>query len=109
MFARLFLAGLLASISFVPAAAAGASDSGNSTETAKGNFSTADTDIGTLLDNPATRAILDKHVPELAENPQIGMARAMTLRQIQGFASDMLTDEILASIDADLAKLSGGT
>ena len=69
-------------------------------------YSTAATDIGTLLDNPQTRAVLDKHLPSFAGNPQIAMARAMTLRQIQSFASDMLTDEILAKVDADLALIA---
>ncbi len=69
-------------------------------------FSTEATDIGTLLDNPQTRAVLDKHMPSFASNPQIAMARAMTLRQIQSFASDMLSDEVLAKVDADLAKLA---
>jgi hypothetical protein len=69
-------------------------------------FSTAATDIGTLLDNPQTRAVLDKHMPAFAANPQIEMARAMTLRQIQSFAADMLTDEVLAKVDADLAKIA---
>ena len=68
-------------------------------------FSTAQTDIGTLLDNPLTRAVLDKHMPAFAGNPQIEMARAMTLRQIQSFAADMLTDEVLARVDADLAAI----
>ena len=68
-------------------------------------FSTAGTDIGTLLDNPQTRAVLDKHMPTFAANPQIEMARAMTLRQIQSFAADMLTDEVLAKVDADLAMI----
>lgn len=69
-------------------------------------FSTAATDIGTLLDNPLTRAVLDKHLPGFAGNPQIEMARAMTLRQIQSFAGDMLTDEVLAKVDADLANIA---
>ena len=69
-------------------------------------FSTAQTDIGTLLDNPQTRAVLDKHMPSFGGNPQIAMARSMTLRQIQSFASDMLTDEILAKVDTDLAKIA---
>lgn len=68
-------------------------------------FSVADTDIGTLLDNPATKAILDRHLPEFGGNPQIAMARPMTLKQIQSFAADMLTDEVLANIDADLANV----
>lgn len=68
-------------------------------------YSTAETDIGTLLDNPQTRAVLDRHMPSFAANPQIEMARAMTLRQIQSFAADMLTDDVLAKVDADLAKI----
>lgn len=69
-------------------------------------YSTSATEIGTLLDNPQTRAVLDKHMPAFASNPQIEMARAMTLRQIQSFAADMLTDEVLAKVDADLAKIT---
>jgi hypothetical protein len=33
------------------------------------------------------------------------MARGMTLKQIQQFAGDAVTDEALAKIDADLAKI----
>ena len=68
-------------------------------------YSTAATTIGELLDNPATKAVLDKHLPELATNPQLDMARSMTLKQIQGFAGDMLSDEVLAKVDADLAAI----
>ncbi len=72
---------------------------------AKPAFTTADTDIGTLLDNPATKAILVKNLPGLADNPQIDMARAMTLKQIQNFAPDMITDAALAKIDGELAAI----
>jgi len=69
-------------------------------------YTTAETDIGTLVDNAETKAILDKHMPGFSDNQQIAMARAMTLKQIQSFASDQITDEKLAAIDADLAKLT---
>lgn len=69
-------------------------------------YSTATTDIGTLLDNPATKAVLDKNMPGFSANPQIDMARSMTLKQIQQFAGDQMTDEVLAKVDADLAKIS---
>lgn len=72
---------------------------------AEAKYTTAETQIGTLLDNAETKAVLDKHIPTFASNPQIGMARAMTLKQIQGFAGDGLSDEVLAKIDADLAKV----
>jgi len=72
---------------------------------AKPAYSTAETTIGDLIDNPATKAVLDKHLPGFSDNQQISMARAMTMRQIQSFAADMLPDDKLALIDADLAAL----
>lgn len=68
-------------------------------------YSTAETDLGTLLDNPATKAVLEKHLPQLVANERISMARGMTLRSIQPMAGDMLSDEALAKVDADLAKI----
>ncbi|MET0586915.1 MAG: hypothetical protein ABWZ75_00200 [Novosphingobium sp.] len=68
-------------------------------------YSTAETDIGTLLDNPATKAVLDKHMPGFSANPQIDMARSMSLKQVQQFAGDQMTDDVLAKVDADLAKI----
>ena len=76
-----------------------------STHATQGKYSTADTDIGTLLDDPATRAILDKHLPGFSANPQVGMARGMTLKGIQSYAPN-ITDEVLAAIDAELAALA---
>ncbi|MCI4592063.1 hypothetical protein MOK15_18405 [Sphingobium sp. BYY-5] len=63
------------------------------------------TDIGTLLDDPAARTILDKHLPGFSANEQIGMARGMTLKAVQQYASDMVTDKALAAIQNDLSKL----
>lgn len=77
-----------------PAAAAG-----------KAAFSTTDTDLGVLLDNPDTKAVLTKHIPAMVNNEQITMARSMTLRSLQQYAADTLTDPTLAAIDADLAKV----
>ena len=68
-------------------------------------LSVADSTIGTLLDNPAAKAVLMKHVPALAGNAQIEMARTMTLKQIQSYAGDALSDEVLAKIDLDLAAI----
>lgn len=68
-------------------------------------YSTSDTTIGALLDDPAAKAVLDKILPEFSTNPQIEMARGMTMKAIQPFAGDKLTDEKLAAIDAELAKL----
>ncbi|WP_226016537.1 hypothetical protein [Novosphingobium sp. FKTRR1] len=68
-------------------------------------YTTADTEIGTLIDDPAAKLILDKIVPGMTTNPQIDMARSMTLKSIQQFAADQLTDARLAQIDAEFAKL----
>jgi len=64
------------------------------------------TSIGDLLDNPQAKAVLEKHIPEMIANPQFEMARGMTLKQIQGFAGDALSDDKLAAINAELAKLA---
>lgn len=68
-------------------------------------LSTADTTIGDLLDNPAAKAVLEKHLPALVGNAQIEMARSMTLKQIQPMAGEMLSDELLAKVDIDLAAI----
>jgi hypothetical protein len=73
---------------------------------AQAAYSTAETDLGTLLDDPAARAVLEKHVPSLINNSQIEMARSMTLKGLQQYAADTVTDAALAAIDADLAKLA---
>ena len=72
---------------------------------AAAKYTTADTDVGTLLDNPATKAILAKYLPELVSSPQIDMARSMTLQSMQNYAPDKLTNETLAKVDAELAKV----
>jgi para-nitrobenzyl esterase len=72
---------------------------------AKPKYTTAETDIGTLLDDPAAKAIIDKYIPGMTSNEQIEMARSMTLKTIQTYAPDDVTDARLAQIDADLAKL----
>lgn len=68
-------------------------------------YNVNDTDIGTLLDDPASKAVLDKYMPGFSANPQIEMARSMTLKVVQQFAGDMMSDEILAKIQAGIAAL----
>jgi len=60
--------------------------------------------IGELLDNPATKAVLAKHLGAMIENPQFAMARGLTLKQLQPHVKDVLTDEVLALIADELAK-----
>ena len=68
-------------------------------------YTSADTEIGTLLDDPAARAILERAIPGMTGNDQIDMARSMTLKMIQPHAADQITDAKLHEIDAEFAKL----
>ncbi|WP_322404637.1 hypothetical protein [Massilia luteola] len=61
--------------------------------------------VSDLLDEPAAKEVLYKHVPALKGNDQMDLARAMPLRALQPYAEDTFTDKILDAIDADLAKL----
>ena len=68
-------------------------------------FSIETSSIGDLLDNADAKAVLDKHMPGFSANEQIAMARSMTLKQIQGFAPDRFSDDLLAKIDTDLKAI----
>ena len=68
-------------------------------------YSTEESPIGELLDYEKTRAVLEKHIPEFVKAERIDEARGMTLRGVQPYAAEMLTDEVLDKIDADLAKV----
>ena len=61
--------------------------------------------IGEFIDNPKLKPILDKYLPGFSANEQVNMARGMTLRSIQSFSPDTLTDDALGKIDAEVAKL----
>jgi hypothetical protein len=74
-------------------------------QAAGAHYSSAETDIGTILDDPAARAVVDKHIPGFSSQDQIEMARTMTLKGIQQYAPDKYSDKVLAEIDADFAKL----
>lgn len=82
-----------------------AAEAGSTTAAAAAPYSAANTEIGVLLDDPAAKAVLEKVFPGMTTNPQIDMARAMTMKGIQQYNPEMVTDEKLAELDAELAKL----
>jgi hypothetical protein len=97
---------LVASLALcAPLTAVLAQDPAPTASSAESHYTTSDTNIGTLMDDPAAHAVVDKHLPGMLDGPQIGMARSMTLKAIQPYASDKITDQALADIDAELAKL----
>jgi hypothetical protein len=64
-----------------------------------------DSKVGDLLDNPQAKAILDKHMQGFSTNPQVSMARGMTLKMTAGFSGGKITAEMLNAVNADLAAL----
>jgi hypothetical protein len=43
---------------------------------------TLDTTLGTVLDNPQAKAVLDQYLPGVSTTPMVAMARGMTLNMI---------------------------
>jgi cytochrome P450 len=73
---------------------------------AAARYSTADTKIGSLLADPAARAVVDKYFPGVSDDKRIAMAKGMTLRAVQKFAPDKFKTEALDAADAELARLT---
>lgn len=100
---RLTLIAFAAALALTPAIAS--AQAAAPAAAAAAHYSTENTTIGELLADPAAKAAVEKHVPGMLSNDQIDMARDMTLKQIQQFAPDNLSDKNLADIDAEFAKL----
>ncbi len=58
-----------------------------------------------LLGDKAASAVLRKYLGPLLENPAIGMAMDMSLRQVAAYAPDKLDNELIEVIDRELAEL----
>jgi para-nitrobenzyl esterase len=71
---------------------------------ASGHYSSLITPLGTMLDDPSAKAVLEKEIPDVVNSDKIGMARGQTLVALQPYLPQ-LTDAKLAAIDAELAKL----
>ena len=78
---------------------------GASTAAAKPARTAAQVPMEELMDNPKSNAVLVKHAPALASNPQLSMARGMTLAEVAGYAEAGLTPELVNAIVADLNKM----
>ena len=75
-----------------------------------GIYSTKTTQMGVLLADPAAKAILEKIIPDLVRNPDMqDRASGMTLVEIseaiKPYSPAVLAEPVLASIDAEFAKL----
>jgi hypothetical protein len=87
---------MLASPAFAQAAAAAKS----------AHYSVSETLVGTLLDDPAAVEILKRMIPTVYANDQFQSAgRTLTLKAIQQYEPDALSDENLAKIQAEFDKI----
>lgn len=65
----------------------------------------ADTPLETIVADPAAKAALDKTLPNISKHPAFDQFKAMSLRQLQPYASDKISEEAVAKVDADLKAL----
>jgi hypothetical protein len=66
---------------------------------------TVDTPIRDLLADARAAAVLEKHIPGVAEHPARPQFEAMSLKQVQPLSQGMITDAMLAAIDTELKAL----
>lgn len=70
-------------------------------------YSVSTTQVGTLLDDPRTKAILERMIPTVYANEMFQtMGRSQTLRSIQQYEPVALSDAVLAAIQAEFDKLA---
>ena len=68
---------------------------------------TLDTTLGTLLDDPQAKAVLDRYLPGISSNPLAQMAKGMSLRMVLSMpqaAQLGLTEEKAEEILAEVNK-----
>lgn len=66
---------------------------------------TIDSTIEALVADPATKAVLDKHLPGIDRHPAYAQFKGMTLRQVAPFSQGHITDAKIAAIDVDLKAI----
>ncbi|HTM94273.1 MAG TPA: hypothetical protein VL100_00430 [Croceibacterium sp.] len=100
---RTLISVALASVAAAASPAAFAQDTQAATAA---HYSVATTLVGTLLDDPAAAAILQRLVPTVYANDMFKtMGRDLTLKAIQQFEPDALNDDNLAKIQAEFDKI----
>ncbi len=66
---------------------------------------TIDSSIETIAANPKGKAILDATFPGMLAHESYAMFKGMSLKQVQPYANGRITDEQVAKVAAELAKL----
>jgi hypothetical protein len=66
----------------------------------------AESKMGELLDNAASKTVLAKYLPDLDKGgPMLKMARGMTLKAVAAFPQAKISAEQLKIIDTELKSL----
>ncbi|MEN2747012.1 hypothetical protein [Sphingomonas sp. T9W2] len=66
---------------------------------------TIDSSIETIAANPRGKAILDATFPGMLAHESYAMFKGMSLKQVQPYANGRITDEQVAKVAAELAKI----
>jgi para-nitrobenzyl esterase len=72
----------------------------------RSNFSATRTPLGTLLKDPASRAVIDELVPDLPKHPMINLAKAMPLDKVLELSADAVTPETAAELRARIGRIT---
>jgi hypothetical protein len=71
---------------------------------------TLDSTLGTLLDEPKAKAVLEQYIPGISTNPMVGMVKGMTLNNLLAMpqaAQFGLTKEKVEQILVEVNKQLG--
>jgi hypothetical protein len=66
---------------------------------------TIDSSIESIAANPRGKAILDATFPGMLAHESYPMFKGMSLKQVQPYANGRITDEQVAKVAAELAKI----
>lgn len=64
-----------------------------------------DTPIATLAADEKAKAVLNASIPMLLPHPAYEMFKGRSLRQVQPHSQGLITDELLAKVERDLAAI----
>lgn len=73
---------------------------------AAGGYS-LDTPIADLIAEPRAKAILDRDVPGMSDDPNLPKFQSLSLRKLAPLSGGQMTPALLAKVAADLAAIEG--
>jgi len=75
---------------------------------AAGGYS-LDTPIADLIAEPRAKAILDRDVPGMSDDPNLPKFQSLSLRKLAPLSGGQMTPALLAKVAADLAAIEGAS